>query len=233
LREGTPIVAGGPDFIMALIGTAALEPGMICDRAGSSEGINLCLDRGAYRFLREKQARGGLAGKIRLLPHAVPGIFNAGYVIPESGALFERYRARAAGGKPGTGYETLMRAIVRDADHPGRAVLETMAAHVRAALASLREALDGCEEALMPPGSVRLVLSGGQAKSRLWNRMKAALTGAVLFVPEIPDGELAGDAVIGALFLEGGASGFPDAARLKERARSIARIAERCDPPGA
>ena len=35
LKSGTPIVAGGPDFITALIGTGVRKPGDVCDRAGS------------------------------------------------------------------------------------------------------------------------------------------------------------------------------------------------------
>ena len=42
LPAGIPVVAGGPDFIIALLGVGAIEPGMVCDRAGTSEGINVC-----------------------------------------------------------------------------------------------------------------------------------------------------------------------------------------------
>ena len=40
-----PVIGVGPDFIAALIGTDTTEPGKICDRAGSSEGINMCVDK--------------------------------------------------------------------------------------------------------------------------------------------------------------------------------------------
>ena len=42
IPAGLPVIAGGPDFIMSIIGTAATQPGRVCDRAGTSEGINLC-----------------------------------------------------------------------------------------------------------------------------------------------------------------------------------------------
>ena len=42
IPAGTPVFAGGPDFIMTLLGTATTVPGRACDRAGTSEGINLC-----------------------------------------------------------------------------------------------------------------------------------------------------------------------------------------------
>ncbi len=40
-----PVIGVGPDFIAAIIGTGATRPGHICDRAGSSEGINMCVDK--------------------------------------------------------------------------------------------------------------------------------------------------------------------------------------------
>ncbi|MBE0635875.1 hypothetical protein IH601_07760, partial [Candidatus Bipolaricaulota bacterium] len=42
---GVPVFAGGPDFIVSIIGTGTVAPGRACDRAGTSEGINLCADQ--------------------------------------------------------------------------------------------------------------------------------------------------------------------------------------------
>jgi xylulokinase len=39
-RRDTPVYSAGSDFLMALLGTAAVRPGLTCDRAGTSEGIN-------------------------------------------------------------------------------------------------------------------------------------------------------------------------------------------------
>lgn len=44
LPEETFVVAGAPDFAAALIGTGTLKPGIVCDRAGTSEGVTLCSD---------------------------------------------------------------------------------------------------------------------------------------------------------------------------------------------
>lgn len=44
LPEETLVVAGAPDFAAALIGTGTLKPGIVCDRAGTSEGVTLCSD---------------------------------------------------------------------------------------------------------------------------------------------------------------------------------------------
>lgn len=73
LLEGTLVFCGAPDFIVALLGTGAVFPGTVCDRAGSSEGLNLCTDTP----LR--------APGVRTLPHPVPGLWNAGVLIEQSG----------------------------------------------------------------------------------------------------------------------------------------------------
>ncbi|MDR1506225.1 MAG: sugar kinase [Treponema sp.] len=217
-----PVIAGGPDFIMALLGSAVIEPGMICDRTGSSEGINLCVDEQDYRriqagFAAETSAGDRESGEIRLLPHARQGFFNAGIVFPESGSLFEKYRRDS--GQADKPYDVLMEEISRDSRHEARAVLDAIAFRVKAALEKFRAA------GLVPfplPAPVQMTVSGGQAKYPLWNGIKAKVTGAVILVPEIPDGELAGDAALGALYLRGGS--------LEETIRRMVRIQDRFDP---
>lgn len=73
LLEGTLVFAGAPDFVVALIGTGTIYPGKLCDRAGSSEGINLCTSKPIF------------ADGIRTLPSAIPGLWNASALIPDSG----------------------------------------------------------------------------------------------------------------------------------------------------
>ncbi len=75
-----PVIGVGPDFIAALIGTGATQPGHICDRAGSSEGINMCVDK-------EIRAEG-----VRTLPGVKAGLWNISVLIPESAALSEDLR---------------------------------------------------------------------------------------------------------------------------------------------
>ena len=75
-----PVIGVGPDFIAALIGTGTTEVGRICDRAGSSEGINMCVDK-------EIRAEG-----IRTLPGVKPGLWNISVLIPDSASLPEAVR---------------------------------------------------------------------------------------------------------------------------------------------
>lgn len=80
LPKNIPVVAGGPDFVVALIGTNTLKPGKLCDRCGSSEGFNLCT------------AKPVSAEGIRSLPSVIPGLWNASVLIPDSGRLDEDER---------------------------------------------------------------------------------------------------------------------------------------------
>jgi sugar (pentulose or hexulose) kinase len=77
------VIAGGPDFIVALIGTGTLRAGRLCDRCGSSEGLNFCTDR-------------PITGEgLRTLPSVIPGLWNVSYLIPNSGELSDDERLAA------------------------------------------------------------------------------------------------------------------------------------------
>ena len=224
LRAGIPIVAGGVDFIMALIGAGTVEPGMVCDRAGTSEGINFCA---AFPGMAEPPR---FPPEIRTLPHASPGLWNLSVIIPASGRLFEQYRALT--GQANRPYGDILAELIPAGLLPdplpagsgeaplsgalelGRAVLSVMGFTVRAAVETLGR--HG-----FPVTEMRL--SGGQGKSRRWNQLKADLVGVPLLIPEQPDCELAGDAILGALALG-------EAADLREGTGRIVRVRERLDP---
>lgn len=77
------VFGAGPDFIAALIGTNTLKPGRICDRSGSSEGLNYCVPV-CVRYYG-----------IRSLPSVIPGLWNVSVLIPRSGKLNENKRIYA------------------------------------------------------------------------------------------------------------------------------------------
>ena len=100
------VIAGGPDFIVALIGTGTLRAGRLCDRCGSSEGLNFCTDR-------------PVTGEdLRTLPSVIPGLWNVSYLIPDSGELSDAERLdevekgintlKAAAGKAGIPFPSEM-----------------------------------------------------------------------------------------------------------------------------
>ena len=75
LLEGTLVFAGAPDFVVALIGTGTVLPGRLCDRAGTSEGLNLCTSKPVF------------AENLRTLPSVVSGLWNLSYLINSSQSL--------------------------------------------------------------------------------------------------------------------------------------------------
>ncbi len=62
-------------------------------------------------------------------------------------------------------------------------------------------------------------VSGGQAKSPLWNQLKANISGCTLHVPEITDAELAGNAALALIHLG-------EAAGINEASQKVVRIKE-------
>ncbi|MDR0410849.1 MAG: FGGY-family carbohydrate kinase [Treponema sp.] len=198
LTQGVPIIGAGPDFIMALIGVGAIEAGIVCDRAGTSEGINMCMEREtALRVIG-----------LRVLPHIKDGLWNIGGVIPCSGALFDDFLKRNS--QDGD-YDEILRRIMADKQGKGFSTLETMAGGVRTVL-------DIFEQNGLPVKEMRI--SGGQGKSRLWNQMKADRTRTILVIPEITDGELAGNAAL-ALTALGQTRGVKEAVNRLFRVKEI------------
>jgi xylulokinase len=222
LRPGTPIVAGGVDFIMALIGAGTVEPGIVCDRAGSSEGINLCA---AFPGMTEPPR---FSPEIRTLPHAGAGLWNLGVIIPASGRLFEHYRAVT--GQSNRAYDDILAELIPggllpDPCPPGSAPFSGAVELGRAVLTGMGFTVRAAVETLNRHGFpvTELRLSGGQSRNRRWNQLKADLTGIPLLVPKQPDCELAGDAVLGAIALG-------EAADMREGISRIVRVAERVVP---
>lgn len=74
LARGVSVFDAGPDFIAALVGTATLFPGRLCDRAGSSEGLNLC----SPKFFE--------APNLRTMPSPAKGFWNVSYLISDPGS---------------------------------------------------------------------------------------------------------------------------------------------------
>lgn len=222
IAAGVPVVAAGSDFVMSLIGTATLTPGLTCDRAGTSEGINHC---SATRVER---------ASLRTLPHAIPGLYNVAGILSSTGLLFEWFRSIS--GQRGRDYGDMMVDILAIADDSrgpwffpttyagthwqfrrgmfadlgaehdraamGRAVVVSIGFAVREALESLVAA--GCRV-------TDLRSCGGQAKNGLWTQMKADIVGLPIAVPAVADAELTGALAVALLAL-GRAKSLTDAA---------------------
>jgi xylulokinase len=211
LAPRTPIIAGASDFIMSLIGTGTLEPGMVCNRTGSSEGVNLCLSKEDA----EQIHAAGIDG-LRLLPHAIQGLWNLGAVIPKSGSLFDEYLLKS--GQIEKDYNDLAADILTNPTHSGKPILEEMGRNFVNALEELERACQ-CTQTQNTHSYIKeLVLSGGQCACPQWNQYKADISGRTLKVPEIIHAELAGNAVLAAAAIEGGS--------IREKAAMMIRIKE-------
>lgn len=80
LKSDVSVIAGGPDFVVALIGTNTLQPGRICDRCGSSEGFNFCVPD----FIIDSD--------VRSLPSVISDLWNISVLSVRSSKLSEKQR---------------------------------------------------------------------------------------------------------------------------------------------
>jgi xylulokinase len=237
LTRGIPVYSGGSDFFTALLGAGAVEPGILCDRAGTSEGLNI--------ISRKSENH----DHIRFLPHPVgEGICNGSVILSSTGALFEWYRRLT--GQEDWSYEKTMEGILssRSSGCPdffpslkdgglwefsggmliglepdmdrfqlGRAVLEAIGY-------ALKKGLEILEN---ETGPIRkFVTVGGQAKSQLWNQMKADMLGCPVEVPRVADAELLGGVMV---FLTGQGiySSLMEASKKLYSTREIVKPGER------
>lgn len=226
LPEGVPVVSGGPDFVVSLIGTATTRPGRACDRAGTSEGINLCH---AGSFPDDS--------RLLLMPHVIEPNLNISGVISTSGKAVSWFR-KASGDacddyegffeelyqvEPGADrllflpYLSGERAPLWDPDARGAFIGLTLN-HGRAQMAravveatafAMRDVIDTMES--LGARVAELRVTGNPSRNPVWNQIKADIIGRPLLVPGFPHAELMGDLCL-ALAALGDYSGPAEAA---------------------
>jgi xylulokinase len=208
---GVPVIAGGPDFIMSILGTASILPGRACDRAGTSEGVNLCWSAP----VRDR--------RLLCFPHVVRGAYNVSAMISSSGSALD-WAARTLGHRPADidslikeaqkvspGARRLLflpfltpeRFPIWDPDIRGaflgltlehgrgemiRAVVESTGFAVRTVISAMEA--DGCQV-------TDLRVTGGLARLPLWCQARADITGKKVLLPEQEDSDLVGNACVG------------------------------------
>jgi xylulokinase len=216
IPAGLPVVAGGCDFVMSILGTAATEPGRVCGRSGTTEAVNLC------------SASPVRSQKLLCFPHVVRGAYNVSAMLASAGTALD-WAARSIGDRsadgdalvagvqsvPAGAGRLLFLPFLRPGRFPvwspdmrgafvgltpehgrremTRAVVESGGFAVRSILEEMRAA--GCP-------LVDLRVSGGPARSPLWCQIRADMTGLKVLVPEVEDAELVGAACAGFLGLE-------------------------------
>lgn len=186
IEDGLPVYLGAPDFIAALVGTATVEENTLCNRAGSSEGINYCTKEPLY------------GEGIRTLPSVIPGLWNASVLLPDSGAKFAAFKQKIDRelGESIEYNDLLDKMIESDGSNAaldqGKYLLIQTALDVKTAIETLRKA--AFEKGLPFPD--KMTITGGQASNDKRNQMKADITGIKIAVPPCSDSELLGDAII-------------------------------------
>lgn len=213
IPAGSPVFAGtgGADFIEVLVGTATLKKGRICDRAGTSQGVDLCWDKS----INDQ----GLFS----VPHPIAeGQFSVAGLMSTTGKAlqwhkdlfygknvsYEEILKKASSSPPGSN-GLLFLPYLSGARTPwwdpyargsfvGLSLRNTKGDFIRAILEGVAFGINQIIRIFksngVTPGEIRIC--GGQADSPLWNQIKADVTGLAVKVPEITDGEILGLTII-------------------------------------
>lgn len=236
LPRGTRVVASGPDFLAALIGTATTRPGRACDRSGTSEGINLC----ALRGVRDR--------RLLSVPHVIPPYANISGTVSASGKAVDWFKE--ASGRGGEDFEVFfddIRQAPPGADrliflpylsgerapmwdplargvfigltlaHGGR---EMSRAVVESTAFAMRDIIEVMEESGALVKELRI--TGRPGRNAVWNQIKADITGRPLLLPRFEDAELLGDLCFALVAL----GRHRDAAEAAEELVKIDRVFE-------
>lgn len=236
IPAGTPVFAGtgGADFVEVLIGTATLEVGRVCDRGGTSQGVNLC-------------AKHPIPGcGLFCAPHPlVQDLYHLGGLMSTTGKALQWYKeifygkrtsyeallSKAAASPPGARglmflpwlsgirtpwWDPLAQGVFlgMDLQHREedfiRAIIEGVALGINQMIRIFTS--HGAE-----PTEIRSC--GGQSRSGLWNQIKADVTGMTVKIPQLTDGEILGMALLAGK----GAGIFTDIKDSAERLVKISR----------
>ncbi|WP_342238168.1 xylulokinase [Inquilinus sp. OTU3971] len=197
LLEGTPVLVGGADYPMALLGSGACRPGLVSDVTGTSSIITLITEAPLLdpEICNVATIEGGW-GPFVLLESGGDAMRWARRAFHEGALGYPEIVAKAAEAAPGAGGLLFLPYLVGErlgayrnaraqffglgAGHGlaelHRAVLEGVAfavtRHIRVMEAASGRPLD------------RLIASGGGAKTALWLKIKASATGLPILVPE-------------------------------------------------
>lgn len=181
ISSSTKVIAGGPDFTVALIGTNTLQQGKLCNRAGSSEGLNWCTAKPVF------------ASGIRTLPSVIPGLWNASILSHNSGdRIADCKQAYEKENNVEISFSQYIKLCLEEKDKNGAQILQELSDFFKDGISKFRTL---SKENNIPLRETVMV-TGGQAKNPLWLKHKAECSQINLATCEIPDSELIGDAVL-------------------------------------
>ena len=210
IPEGIAVYAGAPDFYVSILGTGAIRPGSVCNRSGTSEGINVC------PTLPESDSR------LMSYHHPVADFYNISGIISTSGkaigwirelfglknSSFDDFYDMVSVSSPGAEglvflpYLAGERAPIWDAEacgvFNGLKLNTTKEDIVRSVCEGVCFAIRDVIEVMEALGHKvsELRVTGGPAESKVLNQLKADITGLQVIVPEVLEAELVGCAIL-------------------------------------
>lgn len=248
LDPGIPVAGGVNDSTATILGTGIVRKGLAIDYGGTSGGLGLAWDAplaaqgitswpaptpGLYICGGALAAAGrSFTWLLEMLGYAPDRLAPDGSTGAQGA---ERALADAAGVPPGADGLVFLPYLAGERaplwDDRARGVLFGITDRhgrghtARAVLEGVAYALRHIADVLRAGGAeiTELRVSGGQAKSALWSRIKADVMGVPVTIPALPEGALLGEAMLAAI----GAGRVPDAVSAADR---FVRIAERIEP---
>ena len=173
-----PVFCGGPDFSIALIGTNTLSEGKICDRAGTSEGLNLCTNKPVS------------CPMVRTLPSPINPLWNASVIIPDTGSRFASWKQSSI--YKDVSYEECVEYLLGQKQSKGYKLMLNIALDVKEAYKTLKKVALENDIKLYS----RICCTGGQAKNQAWLKLKSEIVEVPFYVQKCADSELVGNAAV-------------------------------------
>jgi len=196
LSAKIPVLCGGPDFVAALIGTNTLEEGKICDRMGSSEGINVCIANDPTQMTSSSaQRETRKSSAIRIMPSITKNLWNKSVIIAESGSSIAKEKASLS--KQST-YEEYFSTLCKNAEKGNKLTpaIENLLKNVKEAYETLGVLSNYTASYITSKIQAPIICTGRQARSDDWLQLRANYLGLPLAKTTCPDSELMGNAII-------------------------------------
>ena len=212
LEPGVVVAGGVNDSTATVLGAGLVRKGLALDMGGTSGGIALAWDRplrenGLTAWPAPEPGLFVCGGSFATSGRTLPWLMSVTGYAPDAYAQVEADAAKIPPGADGVVFlpylagertplwdERASGVFFGLADrhtraHLARAVFEAVAYQLRHVVDTMRGAGASLDE---------LRITGGQARVRLWHRIKADVLGAPVVVPKIAEGALLGEAMLAA-----------------------------------
>lgn len=210
------VVAGAADFAAALVGTRTIEDGYLCDRGGTSQGINLCTNKDIN------------CNGLMKTPFFIPGLWKVSGIMSTTGKAIDWFCSHISGSDNFT-YPALekLEKIKRptnliflpylngersphwDVNARGVffgfnlnttqydcviSIMEGVAFGIAEIVNKMKD--NGCE-------IKKIRATGGQTLNPIWNQIKADILGEKIEIPSVNESELLGTVIFAMSYIYG------------------------------